>query len=296
MSGLGRGLGSLIPSKKNNDNSDIVKSHFKDDDFSQIISGDDERISQLSVNNIFPSPHQPRISFDEKTLNDLAESIKEHGVIQPIIVCQKGNNNYELIAGERRLKASKLAGMEKIPSIIRNFDEQKKMELALIENLQREDLNALEVAMAYRKLVDEFNLSHKELSRKVGKSEPAVVNTLRLLNLRDEVKEAIVDGRLTAGHARALAGLSFEDQLEGMENILKKKMTVREAEFATQQLVAKKNIRPNRFDPEAKDFENQIAEKLGTKIEVRRHGQRGQITIKFFSNEELLEIVNKILN
>jgi ParB family transcriptional regulator, chromosome partitioning protein len=291
-SGLGRGLGSLIPGRKTTDYKSVIV-----DDSSPIsnLLNNEERVAQLPVENIVASRHQPREMFNAQALEDLASSIRENGIIQPLIVCKRDNGGYELVAGERRLRAAKIVGLKTVPAIVRDLSEQKQMELALIENLQREDLNALEVAVAYRKLEDEFNLSRKELAHKVGKSESAVTNTLRLLNLRDEVQEAIRDGRLTAGHARSLAGLSHDDQLEGMDRILSKRMNVREAELATQQLVAKKNIRPTRFDPEAKDMENRIAERLGTKVEVKRHGGKGQIIIRYFSNEELKDIVDKIL-
>lgn len=286
-SGLGRGLNSLIPSRK------PATAFVTDPKLHEAIEGHD-RISQLPVDSIVPNPHQPRQVFDMEALEGLAESIAEHGVIQPIVVTKKGDNSYELIAGERRLKAAKIAGLKTIPGIVRDLSEQKKMEFALIENLQREDLNALEVAIAYQKLEDEFNLSHAEVAKKVGKSVSVIINHLRMLNLRDEVKEAILAGKLTEGHARTLAGLPYEDQLEGMERIISGKMTVREAEKAAKDVVVRKNLRPTKFDPEARAIEDRIAASLGTKVEVRRHGGVGQITIKFFSNEELNSIADKI--
>jgi len=286
-SGLGRGLNSLIPSRKPS------TAYVTDPKLHEAIEGHD-RISQLPVDNIFPNPHQPRQVFDIAALEGLAESIKEHGIIQPIVVTKKDDDSYELIAGERRLKASKMAGLKTIPGIIRDLSEQKKMEFALIENLQREDLNALEIAIAYQKLEDEFNLSHAELAKKVGKSVSVIINHLRMLNLRDEVKEAILAGKLTEGHARTLAGLPYEDQLIGMENIISGKMTVREAEKAAKDVVVRKHLRTAKFDPEARAMEDRIAAALGTKVEVRRHGGVGQITIKFFSNEELNSIADKI--
>lgn len=292
-SGLGRGLGSLIPNKKP---SDVMSSSLAVPESSPLhdVLDTDERIVQLPVGQIIPSPHQPRQVFAEEALNELADSLKEHGLIQPIVVSKKSTDVYELIAGERRLKAAKLAGFKTIAAIVRDFDEQKKMELALIENLQREDLNALEVAMAYKKLEDEFNLSRQELAKKVGKSFSAVNNFIRLLTLRDEVKLAIMEGKLSEGHARTLAGLPIEDQLEGMRRIIEGKLSVREAEKASKEVVVKKHLRNVKFDPEIKEMENEVAAALGTKVEIRRHGGSGQITIKFFSNEELHEILRKI--
>ncbi|MFA6526382.1 MAG: ParB/RepB/Spo0J family partition protein [Candidatus Buchananbacteria bacterium] len=286
-SGLGRGLNSLIPSRK-------PAAAFVTDPKLQEAMETNERISQLPVEYIVPSPHQPRQVFDVEALQGLAESIKEHGVIQPIIVTKKTDGNYEIIAGERRLKASKLAGLKTIPAIIRDLSEQKKMEYALIENLQREDLNALEVAIAYQKLEDEFNLSHADVAKKVGKSVSVIINHLRMLNLRDEVKEAILAGKLTEGHARTLAGLPYEDQLIGMERIIEGKMTVREAEKAAKDVVVRKKIRTVSFDAEARDMEQRLAAALGTKVEVSRHGHTGTVIIKFFSNEELNAFVDKL--
>jgi len=285
--GLGRGLNSLIPSRK-------PAADFVADPRLHEAMEPNDRVSQLPVNSIFPNPHQPRQVFDDEALGELAESIKEHGVIQPIIVTKKGVDEYELIAGERRLRAAKRAGLPTIPAIVRELSEQHKMEFALIENLQREDLNALEVALAYQKLEDEFNLNHQELSKKVGKSVSVIVNFLRLLNLRDEVKQAILDGKLTEGHARTLTGLPYEDQLTGLENIINGKLSVREAEKATKRVVIEKNIRSAKYDPELKAMEEQVAAALGTKVDIRRHGGIGQISIKFFSSEELRSIVNKI--
>ena len=286
--GLGRGLNSLIPSRK-------PATDFVTDSKLQEVIASNERICELSVDNIFPSPHQPRQVFDTEALAGLAESIKEHGIIQPIIVAKKDNDSYELIAGERRLKASKLAGLKTIPAIIRELSDQKKMEFALIENLQREDLNPLEIAIAYQKLEDEFNLNHQELAKKVGKSPSVIINYLRMIGLRDEVKEAILAGKLTEGHARTLAGLPYEDQLTGLERIISEKMTVREAERAAKDIVVKKQIRKVNFDPEARAMEDQLAATLGTRVDVRRRGGTGVITIKFFSHEELASIISKIL-
>lgn len=285
--GLGRGLNSLIPSRK-------PATAFVTDQKLHEALEPHESIRDLPVGQIVPNPHQPRQVFEMESLEGLAESIREHGVIQPIIVTRIGDDAYELIAGERRLKASKMAGLTTIPAIIRELSDQKKMEFALIENLQREDLNPLEIAIAYQKLEDEFNLSHNDLSKKVGKSVPVIVNYMRMLTLRDEVKEAILDGKLTEGHARTLAGLPDEDQLSGMRDIIEGKMTVREAEKSARNTKIKRNIRKTPFDLELRSFEDRLAGALGTKIDIRRHGGVGQITIKFFSNEELNAIVNKI--
>lgn len=287
-SGLGRGLSSLIPSKKS-------AANFVTDTKLQEVMETSDRISELPVEKIFPNPHQPRQSFDEGALVELGQSLKEYGILQPLIVTKSGFDAYELVAGERRLKAAKLIGLKTVPAVIREMNEQKKLELALIENLQREDLNPMEIALAYQKLRDEFNLNTNELAKKVGRSASLVQNYLRLLNLTDEVKSAIVAGKLTEGHARTLVDLPKEDQLEGMNKIIEGKFSVREAEKAKREVVAKKNIRPNRFDPEAKDWEDELAALLSTKVDIHRKGGVGAITIKFFSNGELKEIMKKIL-
>jgi len=285
-SGLGRGLGSLIPTKKSATN------FVTDVKLSEVMES--ERISQLPVEKVSPNPHQPRQNFGEESLAGLAESIKEHGILQPLIVTKKGFDGYELVAGERRLKAAKLAGLKTVPAVIRALNDQKKMELALVENLQRQDLNPMEMAMAYKKLIDEFNFSLEEVAKKIGRSVSFVTNYVRLLDLRDEVKEAIAAGKLTEGHARTLVALPFEDQLTAMEKIVEGKYTVREAENQTREIAARKKLRTTKFDPEVHAMENDLSTSLGTKVEIRRHGGVGQITIKFFSNEELKRIVDQI--
>jgi ParB family chromosome partitioning protein len=288
-SGLGRGLGSLIPNKKLRVSVD-----------SPIITSDDlldskEKIWELPVGNIVPNPHQPRQDFDALGLSDLEESIKEHGIIQPLIVTKIGDGSWQLIAGERRLRAAKSLGLKTVPAIVRDLNEQKKLELALIENLQRKNLNALEVASAYQKLMDQFNLSLADLSRKVGKSVQAISNTIRILNVHGQVKEAIISGKIFEGHARVLAGLPEEDQLELLDRIINQKWNVREAEKGGREVVVKKHLRKLAFDPEVKAKEEELQKVLGTKVDIKKFGPTGQIIIKFFSEEELNEIYKKII-
>ncbi|MEI6288625.1 MAG: ParB/RepB/Spo0J family partition protein [bacterium] len=286
--GLGRGLGSLIPSKRINlDLDDGVASPI-----SAILTGN-EQVIEISVDRITPNPHQPRSHWDENDLNELAASIKEHGVIQPIIVT-KFEDGYQLIAGERRWRASKLVGLRTIPSIVRDFSEQKKMEIALIENLQRKDLNAMETALAYRKLLDEFNITQEELSKRLGKSRPAITNTIRILNTTQEVQQAIWDEKISEGHARMLAALPFEDQDILLKKILSNNMNVRETERATKEVVIKKNIRKVNYDPETRAKEDILQQTLNTKVEIKKFGGQGQIIIRFFSEEELDNILSRI--
>ncbi len=292
-SGLGRGLGSLIPNKKLKDLplSDLP---YSPPAAAGIILDKQEKILDLPVERISANPHQPRQDFNEENLRELVESIKEHGIIQPLIVTKTGENSWQLIAGERRLRAAKLAGLNYAPAIVRDLSEQKKIEMALIENLHRQDLNPLEVAAAYGKLMDEFNLTQEELAKKVGKSRPAVANSLRLLNVRPEVKQAIIGGKISEGHARVLAGLPAEDQLQVLGQILNNKFNVRQAEQAGKEVVVQKHIRKVHFDPELKAREEELQQALGTKVEIKKSGGAGQIIIKFYSDEELAEICRKI--
>lgn len=286
-------MGSLIPNKKLKD--------LPVDDIPYAIPAappaawdQQERVMDLPIGQITANPHQPRRDFNEENLQELVESIKEHGIIQPLIVSRAGDDSWQLIAGERRLRAAKIAGLAKVPAIVRDLSEQKKMEIALIENLHRQDLNPLEVAMAYSKLIDEFNLTQDELARKVGKSRSAVANYLRLLNVRSEVKDAILSGQITEGHARVLAGLPQEDQIGVLDKIISNKYNVREAEKAGKEVVVQKHIRKVHFDPETKAREERLQLALGTKVEIKKSGPAGQIIIKFYSEEELEEICRKI--
>jgi len=286
-SGLGRGLNSLIPSKKPVKEILGNKSEIAD------ILDNGEKISQLPVDQITPNPHQPRVNFNTEELQELIESIKEYGIIQPLIVT-KSNAGWQLIAGERRWRSAKLMGLPTVPAIIREMSEQKKIEIALIENLQRQNLNALETAFAYQKLVDEFNLNQDQLAKRVGKSRSAVANTLRILNVIDEVKAAIRDGKISEGHARVLAGLPASDQLITLKKIITGSLSVRDTEKAGQQVVVQKHIRKVSFSPEIKAQEELLQSSLGTKVEIKKSGSSGQIIIKFFSTEELNNIVNKL--
>ena len=199
-SGLGRGLGSLIPKKENI--AKIVTPRILSDFSPSSVKADGERIFSINIEKISPNPHQPRKDFAHADLEDLVSSIKEHGIIQPLIVTDNGDGNYELVAGERRLRSAKIAGLKKVPAIVRAAKENEKLELALIENIQRQNLNPLEESEAYAKLMDDFGMTQEEIGKKVGKSRSAVANTLRLLDLPDKIKEALRGGKLTAGHAR----------------------------------------------------------------------------------------------
>lgn len=286
-SGLGRGLGSLIPNKK--------PAVTLGDDYQYTNSAvkTQEAIVELPVDKIHPNPYQPRHDFSAEQLDDLVNSIKEHGIIQPLIVT-KAVDGWQLIAGERRWRSAKVLNLPTVPAIVRDLADQKKFEIALIENLQRQDLNALEVAEAYRRLIDEFNLTQDALAKRVGKSRPAVANTLRLLNVAEEVKVAIRSGEITEGHARVLSGLPKEDQLELLKRITVSGMNVRDTEKAGKQIVVNKHIRRVNVDIELKAKEEELTRRLGTKVEIKKSGGSGQIVIKFFSEDEFNDLMTKI--
>ena len=219
----------------------------------------------------------------------MADSIKEHGVIQPLIVTKKGTE-YELIAGERRLRAAKIAGLKTVPIVIRTYSEQQKLEVSIIENIQRHDLNPLEEAMAYQRLVDDFNLTQEEVAKKMGRSRSAIANTLRLLNLPIEIKRGLVDGKITEGHARAiLATPEPAKQLALYEQIVSQKLNVRAVEEKAKIITAKQSAQ------EAKvfsDLENKLREAMGSKIKIQPSKKGGKIIIDYYSDEELERIVN----
>lgn len=271
-------------------------------------------MSQLYNNSIFwvdiekikPNPFQPRREFDEQRLKDLADSIRQYGVLQPLVVSrieiQKDDGGisveYELIAGERRLRASKLAGLVEIPVIIRvGDDNMAKLELAIIENLQREDLNAVERARAFMRLVEEFKFTHAQVGQKVGKSREYVSNTLRLLALPQEVLDALSAGKISEGHTRPILMLADrpEEQMVLFKEIMFKKMTVRDAEKAARR-IAYDRVRKKEYvvDPEIVEMEEKLQESLGTRVHIEKKENGGYITIDFFTNDDLHTILNII--
>ncbi|MEI6379127.1 MAG: ParB/RepB/Spo0J family partition protein [Candidatus Falkowbacteria bacterium] len=298
MSGLGRGLGSLIPSKITpTPVKPVVSALASETDneppFAGLPEGFREHVLDLDVDLIRANTHQPRQDFAEGALADLAESIREHGILQPLVVIKRGNS-YELVAGERRLRASKLAGLTKVPAIVRDFDEQKKMELALIENIQREDLNPMEVAHSLKRLSDEFNLTQESLSKRLGKARPTIANSLRLLTLPSEIQRALSAGMITEGHAKILLGLeSPVKQLVMFKKIVANKMSVADTSTATRKTGGTKQAKVKVSTADS-DNEAKIREYLGAKTEIKKSKQGGQIVISFFSDDELEGIIKKI--
>lgn len=253
-----------------------------------------EEIVELPLKDLRSNPYQPRKNFDEEALNELASSIKEHGVFQPIIA-KKSIKGYEIIAGERRVKASILAGKETIPAIIRDFSDQDMMEIALLENLQREDLNALEEAIAYKKLLDELALTQEQLAKRLGKSRSHITNMLGLLSLPEEVKDEVSNGKLTMGHARVLSKIEDNEKVKALANkVIKEGLSVRELEALSQDdNLARKNVQNRRVSNnynEYKNVEEELSEKFGTKIKIKNN----KVEISFVNRNDLNRILEII--
>jgi ParB family chromosome partitioning protein len=275
--GLGRGLDALIPSGAEADGGNVV---------------------ELDVDGIDRNPRQPRRNFREEDLQELADSIREHGILQPLMVAQpQGSDDYVLIAGERRLEAAKMAGLDTVPAVVREATDEQLLVWALIENLQREDLNPMEAAEGYRQLAEDFGLSHEAIAERVGKSRSAVSNTLRLLNLPEEVREAVDGGRISEGHARALLSLEKEKaQAAALQTVLKDSLNVRQTEELVRRLQGKRKRRKAkpRRDPDEQALEEELRDTLGTKVTLRRSKGGGTLTLHFYSDEELNALVDRL--
>ncbi len=268
---LGKGLDALLPEKG-------------------------EEIINIDITRIVPGEQQPRRVFNDKTLSELAQSIKEKGVLQPIIVRRTGDGTFRIVAGERRWRAATLAGLKKIPVIIKDTAPSDSLEIALIENLQREDLNPIETAEAFQRLMKEFNLTQEELSLKVGKERATVANYLRLLRLPDEIKEMIDKGSLSMGHARAILSVeSRAEQIELARAIVTKGLSVREAEVLAKRF-SKPKKRPTRSkDPQIASLEEKLKHSLGTKVRIQHKGKRGRIEIEYYSLDELDRLLDILI-
>ena len=256
-------------------------------------------LAEIDINLIKPNPWQPRKVFSEEALQELAASIREHGILQPLVVVPLPDGSYQLIVGERRLRASKLAGLAKVPVVIRDYlEEQKKLELAVIENIQRHNLDPIEEALAYKQLAETYHLSHEEVAKKVGKGRPTVSNMLRLLNLPLKIQNAVAEGVISEGHARAiLSMMGMEKQLALFEAVVAENMTVRQVEERVRQLLDRpKQVKAERVpsDPAVAALESELRGKLGTKVKVQKTGESGRITIEFYSQEELSSFLDKV--
>ncbi len=273
---LGRGLGSL---------------------FSEMEIADDEVVKHVSLKELRPNPYQPRKKFGDASLKELSQSIKEHGVIQPLIV-RKSIRGYEIVAGERRFRAAKEADLESVPVVIRELTDDQMMEIALIENLQREDLNPIEIAQAFKKLMEHLSLTQEQLAEKVGKSRPHVTNFLRLLQLPESIQEYVSRGTLSMGHARALLGVKdLEIQKSLVEKVIKEKASVRELEEwisnINQQKTKKEKTKEKKtfVSPVIRQYEDLLQQFLSTPVRIKQGRQKGKIEIEYYSERELERLI-----
>lgn len=289
--GLGKGLDSLIVSKVEPAN---VKKEVKSEKESGAVL--------MNINKVEPNREQPRKKFDEDALLELSESIKQFGVLQPLLVIKK-DDYYEIIAGERRWRAAKLAGVKEVPVIIGKYTEQEIMEISLIENIQREDLNPIEEAQAYKRLLTEFNLKQDEVAERVSKSRTAVTNAMRLLKLNEKVQQMLIDEMLTTGHARALLAIEDQDkQYEVAQKIFDEKLSVRDTEKLVKNIQNEKEnnaLNKKQIDPQLlavyRDLEEQMKSLLGTKVYINpKDNKKGKLEIEYYSQDELDRIIDLI--
>lgn len=279
-SGLGKGLNSLF-SESAEDIIEEIKSEKSSD--------------KISVADIEPNKNQPRKVFDAEKLEALSQSIKEHGVVSPIIVTSTPNGTYRIVAGERRWRAAKLAGLKEVPCIVKDFDEMEASEIALVENLQRDDLNPIEESEGYRYLMDKFSLTQDEVAQKIGKSRSAVANSLRLNNLCDEVKDMVQSNKLTQGHARALLTLEPEKQILLANTIIKNDLNVRQAEALVKSDLKSKPQTVKNSNPLTqkyyKELEDNLSSRFGTKVKINEGAKKGKIEIEYYSKDDLERIL-----
>jgi ParB family transcriptional regulator, chromosome partitioning protein len=275
--GLGKGLGALIAS----DN-----------------TYNDTGIKELKINEVEPNINQPRKNFNDEKLIQLAESIKQHGIVQPIIV-KKDNEVYRIVAGERRWRAARIAGLQYVPVIIKELSNKQVMEVALIENIQREDLNPIEEAEAYERLINEYSMTQEEISTTVGKSRSAIANSVRLLGLNEIIKDYVINGEISSGHARTLIGIEDQEQQKKIASeIIKKKLNVRETETLVKKIMSSKvKTKPIKYINDFIEIEESLQNIFGTKVKLISNKKRGKIMIEYYSNDELdriIELVAKI--
>ena len=276
--GLGRGLAALIPQRPD------------------VRSG----ATEIPLVSVRPNPDQPRRHFDDAEMATLVTSVREHGVLQPILVAETFDG-YQLIAGERRVRAARAAGLDRIPAVIRDLDERSRLELALVENLQREDLDPMETAHGFRRLIDDFGFTHEDIAERVGRARSTVANTLRLLDLAPVVQVAIAEGRISEGHGRALGGLSAEHQDHVLGAVIEQGLSVRQTEELVRRLrepkvsaaPAESDAEPAR-DPDLERIEEDLRRSLGTKVNLARSRRGGRIVIEYYSDEELGRLYERL--
>jgi len=276
-SALGRGLSSLIPQRPAGTAGSAVL--------------------DVPLDRIAPNPYQPRHHIDDAGLAELAASIREHGVLQPVLVSEIVDG-YQLIAGERRVRASRLAGLERIPALVKQLADLDQLEVALVENVQRADLDAIDEALAYRQLIDEFGLTQERVATRVGKARATVANTLRLLDLHHDVQAAITETRITEGHGRALGGLPLDGQPHVLRTVIAQGLSVRQTEELVRRLREPKAApavpAPRRLDPDLERVEEDLRQRLGTKVSLSRSRKGGRIVIEYYSDEELGRLYERL--
>jgi ParB family transcriptional regulator, chromosome partitioning protein len=274
--GLGRGLAALIPQRSSNTTGSI----------------------EIPLVRIRENPRQPRLRMDDAALEGLAASIREHGVLQPILVTET-IDGYQLVAGERRVRAARLAGLERIPALVRHLEDRQQLEVALVENLQREDLDPIEAARGYRQLIDEFAFTQEDLATRVGRARSTVANTLRLLDLHQSVQDAVADRRLTEGHARALGGLDVDAQARVVETVVAEDLSVRQTEELVRRLREPREPRPAApaavANPDVERVEEDLRQSLGTKVRLTRTRRGGRIVIEYYGDDELARLYQRLV-
>ncbi|MBY0086770.1 ParB/RepB/Spo0J family partition protein [Brevibacillus sp. M2.1A] len=274
--GLGKGLNALITSN---------------------LIEEGEQVKEVSINEIRPNPYQPRKEFEQSAIEELAQSIKEHGIIQPLIV-RKSIKGYELVAGERRLRAAKVAGLKEVPVVVKAYTDQQLMEIALIENLQRENLNPLEEAEAYDKLISHHDYTQEQLAQKIGKSRPHVANMLRLLQLPEKIRKMVSAAELSMGHSRALLGVTDKKVQQQLANdVVEKGLSVRQLEELVKQLNVSretKKKKPAKNEPVLIEMEERLRSRFGTSVKIKKGTKRGKIEIDFYSQEDLERIIEML--
>ena len=282
-SSLGRGLSSLIPN---------ASAQKRWEPIIRQEETDLQRVLKIPTSSIVMNPHQPRKDIDHAALEELIDSIREHGILQPLVVVRRGNQ-YQLIAGERRLRSAAIIGLPTVPAIVRDATTQEQLELAIVENVQRKDLNPMERAFAYRKLIDDFGLTQDQVAKRVSKSRVTVANTIRLLELPEDVQRAVAEEKISEGHAKVIAGASSaKEQLRLFKQIFEQSLSVRGGERLAR---AKRGISKYRpADPDLVAVEEELRERFGTRVRADRKGKTGIITIEFYSDEEFRALVQRL--
>jgi ParB family chromosome partitioning protein len=273
--GLGRGIAALIPQRPGAEQSPL----------------------EVPIDRIRPNPHQPRRRFDDQSLEILADSVREHGVLQPVVVTEV-LDGYQVVAGERRLRAARLAGLDRVPVVVRQLADRQQLEVALVENVQRADLDPIEEAHAFRQLIDEFGLSHEDVASRIGRARSTVANTLRLLELHETVQTAVAEGQISEGHGRALGGLDTEAQARVLSTVIDRGLSVRDTEELVRRLREPRPARPTATrvpDPDLDRVEEELRRALGTKVRLARSRRGGRIVIEYYSEEELGRLYERLV-